>query len=478
MDADVIVAGSGPAGLMLACELALAGTDVLVIDKLAERSGQSKALNLQPRTAEVLQLRGLLDEAEGRSLGRVSQGHFAKLVFDYGVLDTRFPFQVGIPQGRVEAVLEERLGELGVTVRRGVELVDLTQDERGVEVTVAGSDVPLRARYLVGCDGGRSVVRKRLGVGFPGVDARNFGTVADVVLAGESADVPKVWNSMLNLGREREDGAFAHFIPLSEPGLYRLVYADPALEIEDQRAPVPADEPARIVRRFYGDEIRVGEVRWASRYSDASRQAEHYRVGRVLLAGDAAHIHLPAGGQGLNLSVQDSMNLGWKLALVVAGSQPESFLDTYHAERHPVGAGVIANTRAQAVLMSPDPEARALRGIFDRLLHTPDGEREIAGMVSGLDIRYELGDEHELVGSRLPDLDLPAGIFRDGHGVLLSTDDEILAEARPWAGRVETVRMAELPGAEAILVRPDGYVCWAAPGKPVTGALAAWFGAA
>jgi 2-polyprenyl-6-methoxyphenol hydroxylase-like FAD-dependent oxidoreductase len=472
VDTDVIVAGAGPVGLALAAELALAGTRVVVVEKLAERSGQSKAMNLQPRTAEVLDLRGLLPRAGERSIGRVDEGHFAGIPLSYDGLDTRYPYQIGILQGRIEAVLEERLAELGGELRRGWELTGFEQDAEGV--TVHGPET-LRARYLVGCDGGRSTVRKLLGVAFPGTQATQYTTITDVILGAGTEEPPTGWTSMGKTRRRKPDGSFASVIPIGEPGLYRFVYFDWRRE----RTEATGEEVAAALRTFYGDEYELLEVRHATRFSDASRQAEKYRVGRVFLAGDAAHIHPPAGGQGLNLGMQDAFNLGWKLAAAVSGRMPETLLDTYHAERHPVGARVLGNTRAQSALRASGLEHAALREILTGLLDIPEANHAIAAMITGLDIDYG-GPDH--TGTRLPDFRIGTGwaseLFHSGHGVMLATDEKHLAPAKPWADRVAAVLADGLPwpDVEAVLVRPDGYVCWTAPGEAVTTPLRAWFG--
>lgn len=472
MDTDVIVAGAGPVGLALATELALAGTRVIVVEKLAERGGQSKAMNLQPRTAEVLDLRGLLARADERSIGRIDEGHFAGIPLSYKGLDTRYPYQVGILQGRVEAVLEERLAELGGELRRGWELTGFEQDAEGV--TVHGPET-LMARYLVGCDSGRSTVRKLLGVAFPGTTATQYTTIADVVLGAGTQEPPTGWTPMGSTRRRRPDGSFASVVPIGEPGLYRFVYFDGRRE----RTEATPEEVATALRTFYGDEYELLAVRHVSRFSDASRQAEKYRVGRAFLAGDAAHIHPPTGGQGLNLGVQDAFNLGWKLAAVAEGRLPETLLDTYHAERHPVGARVLDNTRAQGVLRTPDVEHTALREILTGLLDIPAANRAIAAMISGIDIDYG-GPGH--AGTRLPDFPTGTGraseLFHSGHGVLLATDEKHLTPAKPWADHVASVLVDELPwpDVEAALVRPDGYLCWTAPGETVTTPLRLWFG--
>jgi 2-polyprenyl-6-methoxyphenol hydroxylase-like FAD-dependent oxidoreductase len=471
MNVDVIVIGAGPAGLTLATELTLAGTRVVVVDRLAERSGQSKAMNLQPRTAEVLDLRGLLPRADEHSIGRI-EGHFSGIPLRYEGLDSRYPYQAGIMQWRIEALLEERLTELGGELRRGWELTGLEQDEHGV--TVYGPET-LRARYLVGCDGGRSTVRKLLGVEFPGVEATHYNTVADIVLGPGTADLPDGATRIGEARRRRPDGSFASVVPLDEPGLYRFVYADQRRE----RTEVTGEEIADTLRTFYGDEYELREIRYASRFGDATRQAEQYRTGRVFLAGDAAHIHPPIGGQGLNLGVQDAFNLGWKLAAVAAGRMPETLLDTYHAERHPVGATVLDNVRAQSALRTPGPGHRALREIVTGLLDLPEANRAIAAMITGLDIDYG-GAGH--TGTRLPDFRTghrwASELFHSGTGALFTTDEKYLRPAEPWTDRVAAVRADRLPwpDVEAVLVRPDGYVCWTTGHEPMTTSLRAWFG--
>jgi 2-polyprenyl-6-methoxyphenol hydroxylase-like FAD-dependent oxidoreductase len=472
VDTDVIVAGAGPVGLALATELALAGTRVIVVEKLAERGRQSKAMNLQPRTAEVLDLRGLLSRADERSIGRIDEGHFAGIPLSYDGLDTRYPYQVGILQNRIEAVLEERLVELGGELRRGWELTGLEQDAEGV--TVRGPET-LRARYLVGCDSGRSTVRKLLAVAFPGTSATQYTTIADIVLAAGTEEPPTTWTTMGDTRRQRPDGSFASIIPIGEPGLCRFVYFDGRHE----RTEATPAEVTTALRNFYGDEYVLLQFRHASRFSDASRQATRYRTGRAFLAGDAAHIHPPTGGQGLNLGVQDAFNLGWKLAAVLTGRMPETLLDTYHTERHPVGARVLDNTRAQGVLRTPDVEHKALHEILTGLLDIPQANRAVAAMITGIGIDYG-GPGH--AGTRLPDFRISTGwaseLFHSGHGVLLAANEKHLAAAKPWADHVTATLVEELPwpDVEAALVRPDGYVCWTAPGETIKTPLRTWFG--
>ncbi|MFF4403113.1 FAD-dependent monooxygenase [Streptomyces sp. NPDC001404] len=480
-DTDVIVAGAGPTGLMLANELGLAGVRTLVVERLPERSGQSKALGLQPRTAEVLEMRGWLEPLQQRAVGRLEGGHFAGIPLDYEALGTRFPYQIGIPQPRVEEYLEQRLAAYGIPVLRGCELTGLRQDAEGVTVTVDGPDGQrsLRAAYLVGADGSRSRVRRELGVAFPGRDGRVSMVVADVVLDDPGGILPEQWQLP---SFEVRDATGAFLLPLGD-GLHRMLFGGPEQQGLDRDAPVTEDEVRVALHREHGDALRLKAVRWASRFTDASRQAEQYAVGRVLLAGDAAHIHLPAGGQGLNLGMQDAVNLGWKLAACIRGRAPEGLLDTYHSERHPVGARVLENTRAQGVLMIPDTDVRALRAIVTGLLETAEGNRRIAGMISGLDIRYAMpgSPEHPLLGRHMADVRLATG-----RGLLLTSGAQPALEAlmRPWQDRADRTtadRAAGIPGgdgAAAVLLRPDGHVCWAGPGggEGLGAALGRWFG--
>ena len=448
--AEVVVAGAGPTGLMLANELALAGVDVVVLDRLAARTGLSKALNLQPRTAEVLDLRGLLERAERRSFTTVGEGHFATIPVGYTGWDTRHPYQLGIPQAEVEALLEERLAEQGVEVLRSHELTSFTQDGSGV--TVNAGEETLRASYLVGCDGGRSAVRKALDVSFSWIDGRGFGVVADVLFAKTPPGAPRAWRSMRDIAQGHGGATFSGLIPLGEPNLFRLVYGDRAHRPANLRSEVDPTEVLAALRTKYGEDLEVAEIRWASRFSDDSRLASRYREGRVLLAGDAAHIHFPAGGQGLNLGIQDAMNLGWKLAAELRGRAPEGLLDTYESERRPVAARVLENVAAQTGLAPVTPEQKALRALFTDLCALPEVQHHLSGMISGLDIAY--GPE----GVRMPDFKTPTGwassLFHEGTHVLLTTKPQ----PAPPHTTVAVVPELPWPNVESALVRPDGYV--------------------
>ena len=478
MDADVVVVGAGPTGLMVATELRLRGVPTIVVDQLNVRDTFSKALNIQPRTAEILDLRGLLTVAQEQAEGGIQGSHFTVASLAYGSLDTRYPYQVVLPQARLEEILERRFLELGGELHRGWNVEGLQQHDDVVTLCGPGS---LTARYVVACDGGRSSVRKLLGLAFPGTESTEYFTMADIRLDPGSKELPELteqqreWRSMRRLRRNEPDGSTANLHPYRETGLYRMFYSDH----RTTRGNVTREQLDDALHRFYGDDYQLREVLYAGRFGDASRQIENYRAERVFLAGDAAHIHFPAGGQGLNLGVQDAFNLGWKLAAVIAGTMPETLLDSYHAERYPVGARVLENTRAQNLLRKTDVNHQALANVVGWMLKIPEANRAMAEMMSGLDIDYG-GDR--MVGTRLRDFKVgsswASAAFHTGHGVLLARHEKYLAEARPWSSRVVELLVDDMPfpGYDAILVRPDGYVCATVPGADLAVSLSRWFG--
>jgi 2-polyprenyl-6-methoxyphenol hydroxylase-like FAD-dependent oxidoreductase len=503
----VIVVGAGPTGLMLAGELALAGVAIEVIDRQAVPSGQSRGGGINPRTSEVLAMRGLLDAVRHRAVPRESAGsHFAGLPvpLDARPWRTRYPDGVLIPQDRLEEVLENHLRMRGVRVRRSTELVGLTCDDAGVEATVSGprGESVLCSRYLVACDGGHSTVRKLIGVDFPGRAGTMAAVSADIELAAMSATVPRSVSHISTLTRSG-GGYWMLMHPLDtageRAGLYRVVFGGAEQETLPRQAPVTADEVIRALTAVHGAETQLKTLRWGSRFSDATRQVSAYRYGRVLFAGDAAHIHSPIGGQGVNLGIQDAMNLGWKLAAHIQDRAPNSSLDSYHTERHPVAARVLATTRAQSLLMSPPPEAddvRALREIIIALAGLPDANRYLAGLMAGLDLRYDFGASDPSVGARMVDLSLAtedglttvSALLRSGRGLLLElggppsypmpTPDGVdRVIARVIDSPVGTTLGAS-PGTDRVLIRPDGHVCWvgAGPDSSPASALHRWFG--
>jgi rifampicin monooxygenase len=471
---DVIVAGGGPTGLMLAAELRLHGVDVLVLEKDTEPTEVVRSLGLHARSVEVMDQRGLLERF--LALGRQYPvgGFFAAIPKPApDRLDTAHPYVLGIPQTLTDRLLAEHAADLGAEIRRGSELVGLDQDDDGVTVSLADG-TQLRSRYLVGCDGGRSTVRKRLGVGFPGEPSRVETLLGEMVVPAPpetvAAVVAEVRRTQLRfgVGPPVGDGAFRVVVPAE--GV-----------TEGRTVPPTFEEFTQQLRVTAGTDFGVHSPRWLSRFGDATRQAERYRTGRVLLAGDAAHIHPPTGGQGLNLGIQDAFNLGWKLAAEVNGWAPEGLLDSYHAERHPVAADVLDNTRAQMELMSLEPGPQAVRRLVSRLMDFEDVNRYLTEKITAIGIRYDLGEGHELLGRRLRDVALKQGrlyeLMHGGRGLLLDQTGRLSVEG--WADRVDhVVDVSDELDVPAALLRPDGHVAWVGDDQQeLTDRLPRWFGA-
>ncbi|WP_329259864.1 FAD-dependent monooxygenase [Actinoallomurus sp. NBC_01490] len=495
-DYDVLVAGAGPVGLMLATELRLAGARVLVVERREEPDTTVKAGAINTASAEAFERRGLLPAVEAvlrrlfpdapKAAGSrrpASVGHFGGIQVPADPVDEEGPglrdrgrpgWYLMIPQVEVERILGRRAAELGVEVRRGAEVCGFDEDEAGVTVHLDdGGDV--RAAWLVGCDGGRSLVRRLAGFEFPGTDPQITGRQAVGTVEGAE---------LLERGWQHTPTGVYVYGPM--PGRVRTVEFDgpPA----DRKAPVTAAEIEASLRRVSGVDVRVTEVITAGRYTDNARQVTNYRRGRVLLCGDAAHVHSPFSGQGLNLGLGDAVNLGWKLAATVRGWAPEGLLDTYTGERHPIGAWVLDWTRAQVALMRGDADTRALRAVVSDLLGTRDGATYYVKRISGLWQRYDLGNGHPLVGATMPDLRLDDGTrlsdhTHEGRALLvdLAGNDRLAALAKPYAGRLKLVRAgSDGAGVSGLLVRPDGFVAWATDGAGdpagLEAALTRWLG--
>lgn len=471
---DVIVAGGGPTGVMLAGELRLHGVDVVVLEREPEPTKVVRSLGLHVRSIEVMDQRGLLERFLAHGTRHEVGGFFAGLVKPWpDGLDTAHGYVLGIRQPVTDRLLAEHATELGAEIRRGTELVGLSQDQRGVTAELSDGTA-LSARFLVGCDGGRSTVRKLLGVGFPGEPSRVETLLGEVKFTAEpeqiTAVVAEIRKSQLRFGAA----------PLGD-GLYRVIV--PAAGVAEDRTAAPTlEELRRQLEAVAGTDFGVHSPRWLSRFGDATRLADRYRSGRVLLAGDAAHIHPPTGGQGLNLGIQDAFNLGWKLAAEVAGWAPEGLLDSYHTERRPVAADVLDNSRAQMELMSVAPGAQAVRRLLAELMDFDEVNRYLIEKITAIGVRYDFGEGHRLLGRRMRDVRLTRGrlyeLMRGGRGLLLDRTGRLSVSG--WADRVDHVvdTDAELD-VPAMLLRPDGHVAWVGDDQQdLLGHLPRWFGAA
>ncbi|HEX5741392.1 MAG TPA: rifampin monooxygenase [Pilimelia sp.] len=469
---DVIVAGGGPTGLMLAAELRLHGVRVRVVERDAEPSRHARALGLHVRSIEIMAQRGLLERFLAHGRRYPLSGSFAGIAAPPPEgLDTAHPYILGIPQHHTEALLYDHAVAVGADVRRGQPLAGLSQDAAGVTAELADGS-RLRARFLVGCDGGRSTVRRLLGIGFPGEAATTQWLLGELELGVPAEALDDIPDEVRR--HHVRCGPAPH-----ADGVYRFVVT--AAEVAAERTAPTLEEFRQRLRALAGSDFGVHSPRWLTRFGDATRLAERYRAGRVLLAGDAAHVHPPMGGQGLNLGIQDAVNLGWKLAGEVAGWAPDGLLDTYHAERRPVAAAVLDNTRAQALLLSPESGPRAVRRLVAALMDFPEVVRHLTEMITATGVRYDLGDPDPLVGRRLRDVALTDGTLYDrmhrGRGLLLDSTGRLSAAG--WADRVDEVVDAGAGlDAPAVLLRPDGHVAWAGGDqRSLDGRLAAWFGA-
>jgi 2-polyprenyl-6-methoxyphenol hydroxylase-like FAD-dependent oxidoreductase len=493
MEHAVVIAGGGPTGLMLAGELALARVDVAIVERRDSQDlAGSRAGGLHSRTIEVFDQRGIADRF--LSEGKMAQvAGFAGVHFDISDFPTRHPYGLGLWQNRIERILADWVGELEVPIHRGRDVTGFAQDDDGVDVELSDGE-SLRADYLVGCDGGRSVVRKAAGIGFPGSDP----TTSSLIAEAEFAEEPE-------LGI-RHDALGTHAFGREEYEIRdgEVVFSDhgPVRVMVTEEHVGPTTEPtlqdlSEALIAVYGTDYGIHGPTWISRFTDMSRQAATYRDRRMLVAGDAAHVHYPVGGQGLNIGVQDAVNLGWKLAQVVKQTSPESMLDTYQAERHPVAARVLRNTMAQVALGRPDDRIKAVGEVVSELLGMDEPRRRFAAEMSGLGIHYDLGEGHPLLGRRMPDLDLvtadgPLRVFsllHDARPVLLNLGEPGGFHIAPWEDRVQPIdatyegawelpALGEVTAPTAVLIRPDGYVAWVGEQtqEGLDDALSTWFG--
>ena len=480
--ADVLIVGSGPAGMMLAGELALAGIDVEIMERrLSGALAESRAGGFHCRTIEVLDQRGIADRflEAGKT---VQTARFGNTVLDISDFPTRHPYGLGLWQSQIQPILEDWINQLGVPVHHGREVIGFDQDDTGVTVETS-EGAKLRTTYLVGADGGRSLVRKAAGIEFPGWEATRSNLIAEV----EVSEEPPAGTLL--------DEAGVHGFSLLDDGrTYRVITTERQL---GSRNDPDLGDLANSLTAAYGTDFGVHSPTSISRFTDATRQAASYRKGRVLLVGDAAHVHYPAGGQGIGLGLQDAVNLGWKLAQVLKGFSPDFLLDSYHAERHPVGLRALKHSMSQTALQRNDARTAALAETVGELMHMDQPRRHLAALIHGLDIAYDFGEGHPLLGRRMPDLDLdtangPERVFallHEARPVLLNLAASKHLEMAAWTDRVRHVEarfagawrlplLGEVAAPAAVLVRPDGYVAWVGEGtdEGLADALTRWFG--
>lgn len=492
-DYSVVIVGAGPTGLMLAAELALADVDVALMERRPDQTlSGSRALGISSRTIEVLDQRGVAERF--LSAGRTAQiTSFAASRLDISDFPTRHNYGLALRQKHIERILAEWVTELGVRILYGHAVEGFVEDAAGIDVTLANGG-SARSRYLVGCDGGRSLVRKTAGIDFPGLDPTTSSILAEVEMTETPPyGIHRTAAGLHAFGREEYEIKEGEII-YKDVGPIGVMVTEPSVDATSEPT---LQDLKRLLEAACGTDYGVHNLTWISRFTDMTRQAANYRSGRVLLAGDAAHIHSPIGGQGLSTGVQDAVNLGWKLAQVIHGTSPDSLLDTYHDERHPVGAQVLRLTMAQVALHREDDRTSAAREILGEVLRMEEPRKHIAGMMSGLDIRYELGQGHPLLGRRMPDLDIDTkgglrrvfDLLRTAQPVLLNFGATHAIDVNPWSDRVQQVDakytgewelpvIGEVRPPTAVLIRPDGHVAWVGEGAETDprGALTTWCG--